>query len=178
MITVKSSQTLLPSTCEDQLYFFPGMRAVKSVLTAAKALKLRYPDEGEDKMVLRAIKDVNLPKFLDQDVPLFLGITKDLFPGIELPVPDYEHLNAGVEKAGHKRNIQITPWFQEKCQQLYEMIICRHGLMLVGLPFSGKTTCYRILADALGFLADKVISKKESIEVSFSFRRELVRVLK
>ena len=65
------------------------MRAVKSVLLASASLRRLYVTLPEAQIVLRAIVDVNLPKFLEQDVSLFVGIYNDLFPGVELPMVSY-----------------------------------------------------------------------------------------
>jgi hypothetical protein len=58
-----------------------GLRALKSVLVMAGSLKRGAPDMSEQLVLMRALRDMNLPKFVFDDVPLFLGLINDLFPG-------------------------------------------------------------------------------------------------
>lgn len=80
----------------------------------------------------------------------------DLFPNVLLPEPDYVHLNATTHQACAASNIQCIPAFLQKVQQIYEMMLVRHGFMIVGRPFAGKTTAYKMLADALEICEENV----------------------
>ncbi|TPX59753.1 hypothetical protein SpCBS45565_g07659 [Spizellomyces sp. 'palustris'] len=132
-----------------------GMRAVKSVISAAGNLKREQPNAAEDIIMLRALMDCNLPKFLADDVPLFNGIISDLFPGVELPKINYGDLLQSLHATCEKLGLQAEDSFVNKCIQLYETTVVRHGLMLVGPTGGGKTSCCRVLAKSLSALQGK-----------------------
>ena len=51
-----------------------GMRAVKSLLVMAGQLKRQESKLSEDVVLIRAMRDSNIPKFLKDDIPLFLAL--------------------------------------------------------------------------------------------------------
>eukprot|EP00954_Amorphochlora_amoebiformis_P002525 198281-Amorphochlora_amoeboformis.AAC.1 len=85
--------TVLYSLAKGQLskqhHYDFGLRALKSVLVMAGQLKRDTPQFSEDLVLMRALRDMNMPKFIYEDVPLFRGLLQDLFPGANIKRLDF-----------------------------------------------------------------------------------------
>nr|AML30863.1 axonemal inner arm dynein heavy chain 7 [Marsilea vestita] len=134
-----------------QYHYDFGLRALKSVLVMAGALKRGSPDMSEQLVLMRALRDMNLPKFVFEDVPLFLGLINDLFPGLDCPRVRYPQLNDVVEEdlKENKYLVMTGPSEQvDKVIQLYETMLTRHTTMVVGPTGGGKSVIIQTLARA------------------------------
>ncbi|KAK7201652.1 dynein heavy chain [Novymonas esmeraldas] len=142
-----------------------GMRAVKSILVLAGRLKRADPESDEELLLVRAIREANLPKFLVDDRHLFMALLHDFYPTIVdvAPAPVSELIRDEAERvlmeerlptspsnagAAHVR-LQPTEGLLFKTQQLFDTLVTRHGLMLVGHTMTGKTTVRDTLASVL-----------------------------
>lgn len=96
----------------------------------------------ETTVIIKALRDMNLPKFLADDVILFDNLFIDLFPDCEEAENDNDDLQIAIEEALIKRNLQLNENIVVKTMQLFESKSTRHGNMLVGSTLSGKTTVW------------------------------------
>ena len=119
-----------------------GMRAIKSVLNATGNIKRENRDMKEVTVTIKAIRDMNLPKFVADDVTLFDNLFIDLFPDCEEPEADNDEMQIAIEEALMARNLMLNENLIVKIIQLYDSQRTRHGNMLVGLTQSGKSRCW------------------------------------
>jgi dynein heavy chain len=136
-----------------QYHYDFQLRALKSVLVMAGSLKRAFADLPEDIVLMRALRDMNMPKFVYDDVPLFQGLIADLFPGLQASRVGNEDLKEKIsevlEKRGFKHD-QETAFSQQidKVVQLYETMLTRHTTMVVGPTGAGKSVILQTLAQA------------------------------
>jgi dynein heavy chain len=156
---IVSTFKLCSEQLSSQYHYDYGMRTVKSVLShrshAQSALADSMPEED---VIEQAIKDVNLPKFVSQDLDIFSTLSsRTCFPKSYARGQGQRAIQRSHGRH-HQGVMKLKPTFhafKTKVTQLSEMIKTRHGLMLVGDGMTGKTSVYKVLAQTLNALASE-----------------------
>ncbi|NWX97079.1 DYH10 protein, partial [Nothoprocta ornata] len=150
--TLAKKMTVLYKLAKEQLskqhHYDFGLRALKSVLVMAGELKRGSAELNEDVVLMRALRDMNLPKFVFEDVPLFLGLISDLFPGLDCPRVRYPNFNDAVEQVLEEEGYVVLPVQVDKVVQMYETMLTRHTTMVVGPTGGGKSVVINALCHA------------------------------
>ncbi|XP_005344424.1 dynein heavy chain 10, axonemal [Microtus ochrogaster] len=170
--TLAKKMTVLYKLAREQLskqhHYDFGLRALKSVLVMAGELKRGSADLQEDVVLMRALRDMNLPKFVFEDVPLFLGLISDLFPGLDCPRVRYPDFNDAVEQVLEENGYVLLPVQVDKVVQMFETMLTRHTTMVVGPTGGGKSVVINALCQAqtkLGIMTKLYILNPKAVSV-------------
>ncbi|KAG8446024.1 hypothetical protein GDO86_013774 [Hymenochirus boettgeri] len=122
-----------------------GLRAIKSVLVVAGSLKRGDPDRPEDQVLMRALRDFNIPKIVTDDMPVFMGLIGDLFPALDVPRKRDLDFETFVKQAVLDLKLQAEDNFVLKVVQLEELLAVRHSVFIVGNAGTGKSQVLKSL---------------------------------
>ncbi|CAM9180031.1 unnamed protein product [Ectocarpus fasciculatus] len=138
--------SLMVQQLSKQDHYDYGLRNLKAVLNMAGQLKRADPTMSEESILMRALRDMNLPKFIKDDERLFRLLLGDLFPNLELPQSEYGDLQVAIENELEKGGLQKHDFLIQKIFQFKDSRATRHCNMLVGDPMGGKSTVWKTLA--------------------------------
>lgn len=129
-----------------QKHYDWGLRAVKSVLRQAGIIKRADLHIPENDLLMRALRDFNIPKIVYDDEKIFLRLINDLFPGCDCPTKlDAALQKAAKETAKNQLGLLDEKQFIVKVVNLSEILQVRHCCFILGSPGSGKTTVWSTL---------------------------------
>uniref|UniRef100_A0A665VXX9 Dynein axonemal heavy chain 11 n=1 Tax=Echeneis naucrates TaxID=173247 RepID=A0A665VXX9_ECHNA len=140
-----SLYTLCKELLSKQDHYDWGLRAIKSVLVVAGSLKREDRSRPEEQVLMRALRDFNLPKIVTSDVPIFLGLISDLFPQLDVPRKRDPELENCVRQSVSELRLQPEENFILKVTQLEELLAVRHSVFVVGGPGTGKSQILKTL---------------------------------
>ncbi|CAF0866110.1 unnamed protein product, partial [Didymodactylos carnosus] len=144
--------TLCRDLLSKQDHYDWGLRAIKSVLVVAGKLRRSDPDMSEDKVLMRALRDFNIPKITIEDMPIFLNLIGDLFPALDVQRKRDLDFESKVRQAAVDLHLQAeepSPTVQNnfvlKIVQLKELFDVRHSVFIIGNAGTGKTQIWKTL---------------------------------
>ncbi|XP_004592923.2 dynein axonemal heavy chain 17 [Ochotona princeps] len=137
--------TLCKELLSKQDHYDWGLRAIKSVLVVAGSLKRGDPTRAEDQVLMRALRDFNIPKIVTDDLPVFMGLIGDLFPALDVPRKRDPNFEKVIKQSIVELRLQAEDSFVLKVVQLEELLQVRHSVFVIGNAGSGKSQVLRSL---------------------------------
>uniref|UniRef100_A0A671VTJ4 Dynein axonemal heavy chain 17 n=1 Tax=Sparus aurata TaxID=8175 RepID=A0A671VTJ4_SPAAU len=137
--------TLCKELLSKQDHYDWGLRAIKSVLVVAGSLKRGDPGREEDQVLMRALRDFNIPKIVTDDMPVFMGLIGDLFPALDVPRKRDLDFEKHVKESILDLKLQAEDNFVLKVVQLEELLAVRHSVFVIGNAGTGKSQVMRSL---------------------------------
>ncbi|KAL9894878.1 dynein beta chain, ciliary [Glossina fuscipes] len=122
-----------------------GLRAIKSVLVVAGALRRDDRYRPEDQVLMRALRDFNIPKIVTDDLPVFMGLIGDLFPALDVPRKRNLDFEAVIKRSAVDLKLQPDDGFILKVVQLEELFAVRHSVFIIGFAGTGKSEVWKTL---------------------------------
>ena len=150
-----------------QMHYDWGLRAMSGVLRIAGGMKRGDPEKSESQILMRAMRDTNLPKFVQADFGIFLYLINDLYPKLECPAIVDPTLSAAIKhviidttesywatwgKYGRRPGLQPEEAFVAKCVSLQEALSVRHCVFVLGTAGAAKSELWKTLAAAQTYL--------------------------
>ena len=139
--------TLCKVLLSKQDHYDWGLRAIKSVLVVAGTLKRDDHSRPEDQVLMRALRDFNIPKIVTEDISIFMGLIGDLFPALDVPRKRVFDFEKTIRKAVNDIKLQPEEGFLMKVVQLQELLDVRHSVFIVGNAGTGKTKIWQTLRE-------------------------------
>uniref|UniRef100_A0A2K6N2V0 Dynein axonemal heavy chain 17 n=1 Tax=Rhinopithecus bieti TaxID=61621 RepID=A0A2K6N2V0_RHIBE len=137
--------TLCKELLSKQDHYDWGLRAIKSVLVVAGSLKRGDPSRAEDQVLMRALRDFNIPKIVTDDLPVFMGLIGDLFPALDVPRKRDLNFEKIIKQSIVELKLQAEDSFVLKVVQLEELLQVRHSVFVIGNAGSGKSQVLKSL---------------------------------
>ncbi|XP_045691837.1 dynein axonemal heavy chain 17 [Phyllostomus hastatus] len=137
--------TLCKELLSKQDHYDWGLRAIKSVLVVAGSLKRGDPSRAEDQVLMRALRDFNIPKIVTDDLPVFMGLIGDLFPALDVPRKRDLNFEKIIKQSILELKLQAEDSFLLKVVQLEELLQVRHSVFVIGNAGSGKSQVLKSL---------------------------------
>ncbi|XP_069339031.1 dynein axonemal heavy chain 17 [Eulemur rufifrons] len=137
--------TLCKELLSKQDHYDWGLRAIKSVLVVAGSLKRGDPSRAEDQVLMRALRDFNIPKIVTDDLPVFMGLIGDLFPALDVPRKRDLNFEKVIKQSIVELKLQAEDSFVLKVVQLEELLQVRHSVFVIGNAGSGKSQVLKSL---------------------------------